>query len=738
MIVITVSLDSRMDLAKIRGNLEEYRKKYGLLKKFDRVVLLTQDTVNFTDYLSGMTHVPCGFSQSRHVRWILSRFTYLRWLFFFFYSFLWLIKHRRIINLLISENVDSPAPLIFSMLFGVPYVIYYHYDVAFQVREINRRPMIGRLLLGLERFAFRRVNSVWVTSPSLIAKVKAFGARRILVIPNWYVLLYFDKIQDDKIAPVSEKRAVGSRILFVGRLHPVKQVDILLRAFHQLQKTNPNANLYILGDGEERRNLTALTNDLGLSDNVHFLGFVNRKTVFEMMKQSDLLVLPSKMEGNPRVLIEAMMLKVPIVATNVPGIRDMMEHMKTGYLIDHSDPIELARGIEYVLKNKEHAASMAKCAYTFAKQNFSKQRVSQKIFSELTLIVPKYRAKTVCLGPQQFRKGPLIDDISVSVIIPAFNSERTLERCLASVIDAFPANKEIIVVDDASTDNTPRIASQFPVKLLRHRNRSGSTVTRNDGLKLSTGEFVAFVDSDCILMKDSLKKLLLVLTENQGGRVGGVGGVPLPLKSTLVSDSYTVRLFGYSSIETENREIDSIGTGFAVYPRKLLMKLGEFDNNYFYGGEDYDLSLRIRKAGYKLILVPSAKVYHDHPTTLQKLAKKWFSYGFTFFEVCRRNHLKREIALVLGWFFSCVLLLSVALWSNKLFVWSLFILTFWTPWVLYYSKRTVKFWLHTRRAKHLALPLIHQILILSRTLGFLCAALKALLRRKGSKSRLEK
>lgn len=384
-----MALDSRIE-NRIRESVQDYTKKYGMLKNFDRVILLTQDTVNFTGYLSGIIHIPCAFSQLRCVRWILSRFTFIRWLYFFLYSFLWLFEHRKMIDLVISENVDSPAPILFSTLFGVPYVIYYHYDVAFQVTEINRRPILGRLLLGLERFAFGKVSSVWVTSPSLIAKARAFGAQRILVIPNWYAPLW-DEIQDDQNGTVCEKSRDGSRILFVGRLHRVKQVDVLLRAFYQVQKTNPNVNLYIVGDGEERHSLTGLTNDLGLRGNVHFLGYADRKTVFEMMKQADVLVLPSKVEGNPRVLIEAMMHKVPIVATNVPGIREMVEHWKTGYLIDHADPIELARGIEYILKHREHATSMTKCAYNFAKKEFSEQRVLKKISRELSLIVPRYR-----------------------------------------------------------------------------------------------------------------------------------------------------------------------------------------------------------------------------------------------------------------------------------------------------------------------------------------------------------
>jgi len=108
-----------------------------------------------------------------------------------------------------------------------------------------------------------------------------------------------------------------------------------------------------------------------------------------MMKQSDVLVLCSKVEGNPRVLIEAMMCKIPIVATNVPGIRDIVQHKKTGYLVNQPEPHELARAIEYVLKNEEPSAAMVNRAYTFAKQNFSKESVVKKIRDEIALIIPK-------------------------------------------------------------------------------------------------------------------------------------------------------------------------------------------------------------------------------------------------------------------------------------------------------------------------------------------------------------
>lgn len=386
-IVIIPSLDTSLALAKAKGSFEETKGRYELFTEFDDVALLTQDDQDFSDALLRIAHVPCTFSKYEPIRRILSRSSYIRWFYFFLRSFPWLVRHYKNIDLLISENIDSPAPLIVSMLFKIPYVIYYRYDVGSQVKWINKRSIIGTIVLAEERFAFKRVKALWVTSPHLTSMIKAAGRRkRITVIPNWVT-----KTENaENIANTScEERPIGTSILFVGRLHRVKRVDLLLRAFHHLHDNDPCMRLYILGDGEERQQITALTNSLELSDSVHFLGFVHRRTVLKMMKQSDVLVLPSRVEGNPRVLIEAMICKIPIVATNVPGIREIVQHMKTGYLVDRADPEELALAIKYVLKNDRFSAAIVNSAYTFAKQNFSKESAIQKIREELASLLPK-------------------------------------------------------------------------------------------------------------------------------------------------------------------------------------------------------------------------------------------------------------------------------------------------------------------------------------------------------------
>lgn len=391
MIVINQPLDVSLAGGKVKGSFEETKRRYELFADFDNVALLTQDDQDFSETLSGIVHVPCTFSKSESIRRMLSRSSYFRWFYFFLKSFSWLIRHYKSIDLLISENIDSPAPLIVSMLFNIPYVIYYRYDVGSQIKWINKRSIIGTIVLAEERLAFKRVNALWVTSPHLASMIKTLGRRkRITVIPNWITTT---ETAENEANLFCKERPLNRSVLFVGRFHPVKQVGLLVNAFYFLHKKDPSINLYLLGEGKERPKIRKLVTSLGLGENVHLLGYVGRQTVLKMMKQSGVLVLCSKVEGNPRVLIEAMLCKTPIVATNVPGIRDVVQHKKTGYLVNHPKPEKLARAIEYVLKNERLSTAMVNRAYTFAKQNFSKESAKQKIREELALLLPKYQRK---------------------------------------------------------------------------------------------------------------------------------------------------------------------------------------------------------------------------------------------------------------------------------------------------------------------------------------------------------
>jgi glycosyltransferase involved in cell wall biosynthesis len=391
MLIFSCSLDSSIERAIVQGSVNEHRERYSMFNRFDEVVLLTQDTKKF-DVLGKVSQIPCARSNIKLIQLSLEKFKPFKWLYVYASSFMWLVKNRKKVNLVITENADSPTPCLFSLLFKVPFVIHYHYDVSSQVSTINKQPIEGLMLLFLEKLCFKRAASVWVTAPSLGEKAKTLGAKKVTLVPNW--------IEIDK-SPASQlqefpKTGKENIILFVGRLHPVKRVNLLVEAFDEFLKINKNASLVILGDGPERQQLAAQVNNLKLADKVEFLGFQSHNKVLEIMRQSNALVLPSVMEGNPRVLIEAMITGLPIIGTNVPGIRDIIQHKKTGYLIEKATPDELCSAINYVLTNKKRSLEIAQRAQEFAKKEFSKVQVLIRIEEDLSSIVPIYR-KTRCV-----------------------------------------------------------------------------------------------------------------------------------------------------------------------------------------------------------------------------------------------------------------------------------------------------------------------------------------------------
>ena len=311
------------------------------------------------------------------------------------------------------------------------------------------------------------------------------------------------------------------------------------------------------------------------------------------------------------------------------------------------------------------------------------------------------------------------------MIILTKNSVKTIDKCLNSVFQQTLRPDEVVVVDGHSQDGTLEVVNKYPVKLVSEPGL-GYGYARNIGLENATGDIVAFVDSDCLLEKNYLTELIPPLDTTEI-RVGGVGGITYPLNKNIISESLNVRLFGISAdSDTKIREIDSLGGGTSAYPKELLKKIGGFDVHVI-GGEDFELNLRLRKAGYKLLVVPSAISYHLHPTTLKKLASKWYNYGKFLVDLAVKKGQARLLMSTWVWILSCFALVAISLFTGKLLVWAILLVAFFLPWGLYYGRQTVVFLVHNPKLKYLALPFVHQAIIISRSSGVVVATIRFLL-----------
>jgi glycosyltransferase involved in cell wall biosynthesis len=175
--------------------------------------------------------------------------------------------------------------------------------------------------------------------------IKRYGIQSI-VIPNGF------DIQDLTILKgTPEKKSGHQNVLFVGRLHPVKGIKHLIIAMKDVIAINPAARLILIGEGNEKENLVTLSMQMGIQKNVQFIGEVPHDEVFNYMQQSDLFVLPSLSEGFPGVFLEAMACGLPIIATRVGGIPEILTDNINGYLVEAEDPENLANKIILLLKD---------------------------------------------------------------------------------------------------------------------------------------------------------------------------------------------------------------------------------------------------------------------------------------------------------------------------------------------------------------------------------------------------
>lgn len=141
----------------------------------------------------------------------------------------------------------------------------------------------------------------------------------------------------------------GKKVVFVGRLDPVKGASLLVDAFAEIRSKHPDATLTLAGDGPARKSLEKKCHGLGLSGAVTFSGFIDEVAVADLLHDSDLLVLPSFAEGLPVVLMEAMATGLPVVASHIAGIPELVRDSENGILIPAGDTKALVAAMDRLL-----------------------------------------------------------------------------------------------------------------------------------------------------------------------------------------------------------------------------------------------------------------------------------------------------------------------------------------------------------------------------------------------------
>ncbi len=237
---------------------------------------------------------------------------------------------------------------------------------------------------ALDRLVFRFLDAVVPLSPDLYAGLSKLGlGKRLRYIANGVDLAEIDAV--DGLSPeLSSWRAQGDLLVgYIGQLISRKSVDTLIRAFQRLPM--PNKRLVIVGEGDERAVLEQLARELGQADRVHFLGY--REDRIALLKCFDVFVLPSRLEGIPRCLLEAMAAKVAVISSDIPGSREVVRHNDTGYLFEVGDAATLGDQLATMLTDATVRRALAASGHDLIRSEYSAQAMGlhyAELYAHLT------------------------------------------------------------------------------------------------------------------------------------------------------------------------------------------------------------------------------------------------------------------------------------------------------------------------------------------------------------------
>lgn len=220
---------------------------------------------------------------------------------------------------------------------SIPYVITEH-------SSRYHRGIINKSEKEMLYKVFSEANKVIAVGRGLSEQIKIYCKNNVpIIIPNMVKILDDKNITLDK----SKKRF---RFFSLAFLNEYKGMDILIKAFSKNEELLNSIELFIGGDGPERKKLQELTEELGLTKNVFFLGELNREEVNYNIKNSDVFVLASRVETFGVVFIEAMVQGKPVIGTKTGG-PDTFINNRVGLTVDIDDIDQLAESIDYMYQN---------------------------------------------------------------------------------------------------------------------------------------------------------------------------------------------------------------------------------------------------------------------------------------------------------------------------------------------------------------------------------------------------
>jgi glycosyltransferase involved in cell wall biosynthesis len=238
----------------------------------------------------------------------------------------------------------------------------------------------------LNRFTgrFMQKSIISVSKPLTKILVKDFPRSKIRIIENGVDV---EDIRKRVGKLLDDQKEGWFKVGIVGRLVSVKRIDIVINTARYLinESINNDIEFYVIGEGPLREDWESLSKESGTEKIVHFMG--HQDDILSHIQRLDALMMTSNYEGLPMVLLEAMALRVPVIAHKIGGIPGLLDQGKCGILIDHQDPAEYAQAIVQLKEDLELRAQIVENAFVRVTSKYSAKKNAEGCLSEYISIM---------------------------------------------------------------------------------------------------------------------------------------------------------------------------------------------------------------------------------------------------------------------------------------------------------------------------------------------------------------
>jgi glycosyltransferase involved in cell wall biosynthesis len=241
-----------------------------------------------------------------------------------------------------------------------------------------------------------------------------------------------------------------------------------------------------------------------------------------------------------------------------------------------------------------------------------------------------------------------------SVVVPTYNRLPLLRKTLESLFCQDMGEREIIVVDDGSSDGTEQycreLSAEKKIRYILQQNR-GPAIARNTGIRASSGEYIAFTDDDCIVPKDWLSRYAAKFRETGAAVIGGIALTGNPGNPFADANDLIVNFLKSAVNPGSVGLVPFLTTNNSVYRRSILERTGGFDTRFTIGAEERELNHRCGVAGALMLFDPGIVVEHYNDADLPRFVQHQYHQGqgsFLYYTIARDGQGERPEAIPLN------------------------------------------------------------------------------------------